>query len=315
MEEMGQEQDLAIWLPIPHELDGGRAFVPLSQRRAQSWALVLEARGIPCRLEPVGIGWRLLVPADSQPTALGELRLYEKENRNWPPPLPPATAESDTLLTTLSVLLLIAIFHNLTLLDLSLSGHVLVDWSALGNADAGKICDGQWWRTITALTLHADWPHLLGNLAIGGVFISRLSRDLGSGLAWTLLLTTGALGNLLNALLQAPDHRAVGASTAVFGTVGVLAALNLVRYRHNLWKRWPLPVAAALGLLALLGTEGERTDLGAHLFGFAVGLLIGRGIAPLLQQHGRPGRRLNFFLALFSIGVVGIAWWAALGSV
>ncbi len=274
--------------------------------------MVLEARHIQCRIARRGLGFELLVSESDYPLAVRELLVYEKENKNWPPPLPPPRPETETTLATLSVLLLLASFHNLTYLDLRLFGHYPVDWVALGNADAAKILAGEWWRPITALTLHADWLHLLGNLAMGGVFIFRLSRDVGSGLAWSLLLAAGALGNLFNALLQAPDHRAVGASTAVFGTVGVLAALNLVRYRRNLWKRWPLPIAAALALLALLGTAGERTDLGAHLFGLAAGLLLGLVAAPLLQRYKLPGGKLNFLLALASIAVVASAWGAAL---
>ena len=59
--------------------------------------------------------------------------------------------------------------------------------------------------------------------------IVSLCRELGSGLAWSLLLGSGVLGNLANACLQLPDHRSVGASTVVFGAVGILAALNLLR--------------------------------------------------------------------------------------
>ncbi len=164
---------------------------------------------------------------------------------------------------------------------------------------------------MTALTLHADWLHLLGNLAIGGVFILRLARELGSGLAWSLLLASGALGNLINASLQPPDHRAIGASTAVFGAVGILAALSVVRYRRHLWKRWPLPLAAALALLALLGSAGEHTDLGAHLFGFAAGLALGAAAGPLLKRFGRPGGQLNALLAVASAVAVVAAWLSA----
>ena len=49
--------------------------------------------------------------------------------------------------------------------------HALsVDWAATGAAQAGLNCDGQWWRTITALSLHADVLHLMSNLASGVIF-------------------------------------------------------------------------------------------------------------------------------------------------
>ena len=134
------------------------------------------------------------------------------------------------------------------------------------------------------------------------------------GLVWLLLLTAGAFGNLANAWLQNPAHRAVGASTAIFGAVGMLATISMVRYRHNLRprRRWTLPVAAALGLLAMLGAGGENTDLGAHLFGFLFGLPLGFGAELLIEKRGRPGRTWNALLALVAVALVTGAWWSAL---
>ena len=175
----------------------------------------------------------------------------------------------------------------------------------------GELSPTSW---LTSAFLHGGFLHLLGNLIIGGIFISRLSRDLRSGLAWLLLLASGMFGNLINAWLQAPDHRAVGASTAVFGAVGLLAAISMVRYRHNLRsrRRWTLPVAAALGLLAMLGAGGENTDIGAHLFGFLFGLPLGLGAELAVERWGRPGRMANGLLALSALGIVIGAWWSAL---
>lgn len=300
------------WLAIPSALGGRDGFVALSKQQVQTWALVLDSRNIPCHIEPSGTGWQLLVPVDQFDVARKELRQFEEENRNWPPESPPTSPLVENTLVTISVLILLAMFHNITQLDIPLFGFGQVDWLAAGSADSSKILNGQWWRIITALTLHADWLHLSSNLAIGGIFIVFLCRELGSGLSWALLIGSGALGNLANASLQPINHDSIGASTAVFGAVGILAAISLVRYRHQLQRRWPLPVAAALALLALLGTEGKNTDLGAHLFGFAFGIGLGLIAEYLTGRRGRPGRLLNALLALASLGVVVTAWWVAL---
>ena len=301
------------WLPLSSRLDTTKA-ITLSKRQMRSWSLVLAARHIPCHPERRGFGWQLLVPANMLALAAKELRQYESENHGWPPPPPQETPLIDNRATTLWVLIAIGVFYNLTLRDINLAGHYPVNWHELGNAHAGKIMDGQWWRLITALTLHADWQHLLGNLVIGGVFISRLCRDLCSGPGWLLLLAAGTLGNLINAWLQNPAHRAVGASTAVFGAVGILAAISMVRYRQNLRlrRRWTLPVAAALGLLAMLGVGGENTDLGAHLFGFLFGLPLGFGAELARERYSRPHWKVNTLMAMTSIAIVIGAWWAAL---
>ena len=284
----------------------------LTERRARLWSLVLQARYLENRFERGESGWQVLVPAETLDTCCKELRLYVEENRNWPPLLPPVRPMVENPLPTLSILILLATFHNITGLDLTIMDRHPVDWIEIGKAQGNLILGGEWWRLVTALTLHADWLHLFSNLAIGGVFVIYLCRDLGSGLAWSLLLASGVLGNLFNAYLQLPSHSSVGSSTAVFGAVGILGAITLVRYRHHLRRRWPLPVAAAFSLLALLGTEGKQTDVGAHLFGFVFGFLLGSVSEWLVGYFGRPGRGMNALFALASASVLLAAWWSAL---
>lgn len=306
------ESCTAEWLVLPADPDNRHAPFTLSEKRAKLCSLVLDARKVPWRIERSRMGWHLLVPAVWYREAMRELSLFEAENRNWPPPPPSSPPLFENTLATISVLLLLATFYNITRLDFSFLGNNSPEWFELGSANADKILSGQWWRLITALTLHANLLHLLSNLAIGGVFIVFLCRELGSGLAWSLMLGSGILGNLINAFAQQSAHNSIGSSTLIFGTVGILAAISTIRYRHHLQKRWPLPVASALALLALLGTEGENTDLGAHLFGFLFGIGLGFLAEFLMEKYGLPSRRLNALLSTICLVVVGGAWWAAL---
>ena len=93
-----------------------------------------------------------------------------------------------------------------------------------------------------------------------------------------------------------------------------MTAISSVRYRHQLKRRWFIPVAAGLALLAILGTEGKNTDLGAHLFGFGVGLLSGLLTEHLTGKFGRPDPLMNILLAFAAAAVVSVAWWAAIES-
>ncbi|SNB45906.1 rhomboid family intramembrane serine protease [Geobacter sp. DSM 9736] len=299
------------WLEIRPGRIGDAGAGTLSERQANLWALVLAARALPSHVE-MGIGgWRLLVPAGAYDEAAEQLRLFEEENRDWPPPPPAPRPLVENTLATLSVLILLATFFNVTQLGNLPDGHSAPNWTELGSARANLILDGEWWRLVTALTLHADLVHLIGNLTIGGFFLVCLCRELGSGLSWSLLLAAGASGNWLNAHVQLPSHDSVGASTAVFAAVGIFASISLVRYRHHLHRRWPLPVAAALALLVLLGTEGRNTDLGAHFFGFFFGIGFGLAAEFLIVRYGRPGQLVSVLLASASAAVVVLSWWAA----
>src|SRR5690606_2391669 len=94
-----------------------------------------------------------------------------------------------------------------------------------------------------------------------------------------------------NALIYAGSgHNSIGASTAVFGGLGILISCRLVQqYRLTQWK-WPrhlwVPLAAGVVLLGFLGAGGERTDVMAHGWGFAVGGVLGAiGAALRLDEH------------------------------
>lgn len=286
--------------------------VAAGARYSAVWAVVLASKGIPYRLEPEQGHWRLLVPDELLALAIHEIVLYEDENRNWPPLPPPHQPLDASIYTTLSILILLAAFHNLVRSDLLTVSGRYPDWFSIGMMQSAKILDGEWWRLVTSLTLHADLQHLLGNLCIGGVFVVLLCRELGSGLGWTLLLGAGLLGNLANGYLQPATHNSIGASTAVFGVVGILAGLSVRRYRQLKKRRWAVPVAAALSLLVLIGSEGKNTDVGAHFFGLLAGLLLGLLTEVLISRYGYPGRCLRFLLAVFSCLLVVTAWWCAL---
>ena len=306
--------EIRDWLAIPPELRVGLTRKPLSKRQLRNWSLVLQTRQIPWRAEQSELGWQLLVPAAQFVAACRELQSYEEINRNWPPPLPETAPQQENTLATIWVLIALGLFHILSREQVTLFGYAPINWYALGNADAEKILTGEWWRVITALTLHSGGIHLAGNIVVGGIFLNRLCRDLGSGLGWGLVLLSGALGNLFNALVQSPDHHSIGASTAVFGAVGLLAAINMLRYRFQLRRRWPLPVAAALGLLALLGAGSENTDLGAHLFGFCSGIVLGTLTGFLIDAKRNLSPGVNRTLAMASLSLLLGCWWLALIS-
>jgi len=106
-----------------------------------------------------------------------------------------------------------------------------VIWFERGSADAERILLGELWRTVTALTLHADIAHAFANALVGALFIGAVCSVLGAGVGCAFVLLSGAAGNLANALFHSSHHISVGASTAVFGAVGLLSGLAVARRR------------------------------------------------------------------------------------
>ena len=121
------------------------------------------------------------------------------------------------------------------------------------------------------------------------------------------------MANLLCVLLEPSSHISVGASTAVFATLGVLSAYAW-RRRANDGERWTYrwaPLFAGVCLLAFTGAGGENTDVLAHLLGFGSGAVTG---AALAQSPRRLGRGMQWLAGIASVGAVTLAWACALAS-
>lgn len=184
-----------------------------------------------------------------------------------------------------------------------------------GAMDAGRFLQGEYWRAFTALTLHLDSGHLLGNLAAGSLWGLFVAQSLGIGLGWSLVVLSGAAGNALAALL-APDRPglAAGASTAVFGALGILVAVAL-RQRFFPAGAPPrlsrfIPLAAGLTLLTLLGAGSARSDVLGHACGFLAGLALG-AVGYSAAIRGGSATRWNLVPGLAVFLMLGAAWYLA----
>ncbi len=271
-----------------------------SRRLGDEYTLVLATAGIEGRLEAAGDGWVVLVPSALAERARAALAAYDADaSRPDDDVDPPRTAAA----LVLSAVIL-AVY--------AVTGPRAA-WRAsfrAGSAIAERMVAGEWWRAVTALTLHADEAHLLGNAFIGLIFTTPVCRFLGPGLGPALILATGVVGNVLAAVVRRTAGSSVGASTALFGAVGILCGRAAVRAagRRMPGRRPWMPLGAGIALLALLGTS-ERADLLAHLTGFLVGLPLGARSA----RMPRPGRRTQAILATGSAALVAVSWALALG--
>jgi rhomboid protease GluP len=276
---------------------------------AEQHALVLVALGMASRLVSSATGTSLFVASPDAAKARSEIAAYDQENT----PRPTTGWASRPLREGINGALIFCAI--LLFVDAAAGRNAFsYDWLALGNAQAGLIKHGEWWRVITALSLHADGAHLLSNMVLGGVLGMVLAQLLGSGLAWLAILMSGAVGNAVTAFFASAEHAAIGASTAVFGALGLLAALAWGR-EPILWRglrRWR-PIAAAIMLLALLGVGGERTDVGAHVAGLLTGGVSGAALY-FAYPHLPKGRKAQLVFGSAALALFTGAWLAAFAA-
>jgi len=288
-----------------------------SRKAAEEHLLVLEARSIPSGLAEMRGAFVVVVPLGDAARARAELETFLRENRGGTSGTEPLPA------VRLGVFAAAAYAFILLLFDVARRREALgLDWWKAGCADAALIRGGAWWRSLTALFLHADAAHLAGNLLFGALFGVMLAQSVGFGLAWLGFVVTGGLGNGLNAWLQSRPHVSVGASTAVFGMLGIQVAFDWLRRRElhaRRFLRWA-PLAMGVALLGWLGggvahpadpdTPVERVDVLAHVLGFASGLALGAALG-VARERIATVASAQTALAATALGAVVLAWVAA----
>jgi membrane associated rhomboid family serine protease len=282
-------------------------FRSVTRRPCEEQALVLKAMGVDHRVTERPDGCHVLVPAAEAAAAIEQLRLYRRENPGRPVATWPAVAPSRGVAVGLG-------FAALVALSFALQARYAfgVDWAETGELVAGRVREGEWWRALTALALHGDAAHAAGNIAFGAFFGYLAGQYLGSGVAALAIVLAAGAGNFANALVQSAGHRSIGASTAVFAALGLVAAyvFGLSRRYALGWARRWAPVVGAVALLAYTGTGDEQTDIVAHLTGFLAGAALG---ALLVQARApSPGRAGQLAAGAGSLGVLALAWLLAL---
>jgi membrane associated rhomboid family serine protease len=274
---------------------------------AEQYALVLTAMGIQSLITPEGKFTALFVAHEDAARANEELAAYDSENRQRPP----QKAWTRPPLPRVEVAM---VYWTLLLFFFAAGRHEAFsfDWISAGAAQTGLMLNGEWWRAVTALCLHESGAHLLGNLVFGTVFLMLLSQVTGAGVAALTMITAGAAGNVLSALMRSPEYTSIGASTAIFAGIGLLAALQQVRngdHALSALRNW-VPVAGGLALLAFLGFSGENTDVLAHVLGFGSGIAVGLILARW-DRDWTVDRGLQWKSAAIAGTVVASAWVAA----
>jgi membrane associated rhomboid family serine protease len=266
-------------------------------RRTMDLALVLEQEGVLHEVRRLGEAqWALEI--DDSDARRAEAAIAEFERENPPRIRPPQVVHPITGAVASGVAFSLALLAIYARTGPASPGS---PWFERGSANADAILRGEWWRTVTALTLHADSAHVAGNAVLGGLLVALLARSVGPGVASALTLLSGLAGTFAAAALLRHDFVSIGASTAVFGTLGALAASP--RDSRRFW----MPLLGGVALLALLGTS-KSADVAGHLCGFVSGVLAGAVVSLLPPLRSRVAQAC---LAIVTACVPVVAWFAA----
>ena len=275
------------------------------------YSLVLSSSDIPHQVLLEGTVYSLYVSKNDLLKAQWQIKSYEQENRDWPPP---ENVLSETGLE-FRVLPLFLVAALILIYCASGPWNSQSNWFTAGAGNAILMHENnEWFRALTALFLHADSVHLTGNVIVGGTVFYFLCLNAGSGLALFLSLFAAFLANVANVFSHPGGHNFVGFSTSVFAIIGILSTMHPEANKQNSIKRGiVVPLLAGLGLLAILGSSGERTDFGGHfyglLFGFATGFILRKRESGL-----KSSIRFQSFFLILSLSSTLFLWMLAFHS-
>lgn len=179
----------------------------------------------------------------------------------------------------------------------------LSDW---GGKNAINILeDGEWWRLLTPIMLHAGVIHLLCNVAVQLETGAFFEREWGS-LKWLIIYLTSAVGSSILSVIFMPQAISVGSSGAVMGLFGAKLAEVICRFcesdktkeervAHQVRKEQCAGVMCSVTVVMLFSFI-PYVDWAAHLGGLLAGFAVG--------------------MIMFSLDIISNAWkffWLLLG--
>jgi len=150
---------------------------------------------------------------------------------------------------------------------------------------------GRWWTIFTALFVHGNLMHLLGNMLFLYLFGKGLENHIGPLKLILVFIVGGAISMLFCCFYYPPDMPCVGASGAICTILATLMLFNPWKF-SLLLNFFPMPLGVA-GFTYLLinifgfyndmkhpNHEGLQTAYLGHLMGFVVGIVLGIVLCP-----------------------------------
>jgi membrane associated rhomboid family serine protease len=285
-----------------------------SGQRALEWSAVLDSQNIPYELQkiPDGEGLVFILSEECFHKAMANIDAYESERsfferfqELFSSPPPPLRLKIALPCIGFASLMTLFYFFSGPAADKSL-------WQIRGMLSAKFFSDSQWWCPVTALTLHADFSHLAGNMMFFIIFGTAAAVQTGAGAALFFILISGILGNLTTLMIFGDRvYNALGFSTAVFGVLGMLATLRLMQNlrtsKISSLYFW-IPMVAAVAMFGLTGGSGG-SDLSGHLFGFLWGVVCGFALHFLAKW--RTKIYFQGAMIFITLLIITASWYAA----
>lgn len=163
--------------------------------------------------------------------------------------------------------------------DITTSDAVLVNYGQYNLA----VFHGEVWQLFTAMFIHANIEHIVGNMLFLLIFGLRAEKMFDLKEYFSIYFLSGLAGGFLT-LLMGPNMVSVGASGAIFGVIGA----STVYPRRAIGQS--IITALLYSFFLLIINISQNVNVFAHLGGLLAGLFIGY----VLATTRKPGQLVTY---------------------
>ncbi|OQY47147.1 MAG: hypothetical protein B6242_05680 [Anaerolineaceae bacterium 4572_78] len=191
------------------------------------------------------------------------------------------------------------------------TGKVSYGWTGillfLGANYPDLVRQGEVWRFLTSMFLHANFIHLLFNSWALLIFGLDMERLYGRSRFVMLYVFSGLFGSLASFTFSS-GAVSVGASGAIFGLIGMQGAY-FFRYKDMFGKSGKdrlSNIGIILVINIIFGLSVSNIDNWAHFGGLASGAIMGYFLAPVyevVEHHTTHAHVVDKLSPLVEIGV------------
>lgn len=159
------------------------------------------------------------------------------------------------------------------------------------------VAEGERWRLFTASFIHIGFFHILFNMyffySLGPVF----ERLFGSMNFLIIYLIAGIFGNLLSFAFGSPYTVSAGASTSLYGMLGLAIGLMATYRDDEIIRSFGASFISVVVINVIYSLLAPGVGIYGHLGGFVAGFLLA-GIFPILGREIASPKRLVSLIIL-----------------
>lgn len=197
-----------------------------------------------------------------------------------------------------------AVFGLATLAGGTEDPDVLLDFGAMFGP---YISEGEYWRLFTATFLHSGIMHLGFNGLSLFIFGQMVERWYGHARFALVYVLSGLAGSVSSYLLNSIAIGA-GASGAIFGVIGAMAAFFLIQRRAfgKYAQNSLIGVGVIVAVNIFIGVSTPGIDNWAHVGGLVSGFLLGLALSP---RYRRDRTFFGYGVIVNTTGSLLLKWW------